>query len=83
MVQATREDVRRIVSHYCHRYRHVQTELKGRDLKAMGFPPGPLYSRILNELLDARLNGQVRSRAEELEFVKARWPVSEKASNGS
>lgn len=83
MVQATCEDVRRIVSHYCHRYRHVQTELKGRDLKAMGFPPGPLYSRILNDLLDARLNGQVRSRAEELEFVKARWPVLEKASNGS
>lgn len=83
MVQATREDVRRIVSHYCHRYRHVQTELKGRDLKAMGFPPGPLYSRILIDLLDARLNGQVRSRAEELEFVKARWPVLEKASNGS
>jgi tRNA nucleotidyltransferase (CCA-adding enzyme) len=73
MAKAQPEEFRRAISHYFHRYRHVRTELRGRDLKAMGIPPGPIYRRLLDELLDARLNGQVKNRQEEIFYVKWRY----------
>jgi tRNA nucleotidyltransferase (CCA-adding enzyme) len=48
----------------------VQTKLRGKDLKDMGITPGPVYRRILNQLLDGRLNGELSSREEEVEFVE-------------
>ena len=49
--------------------KHVRTEVTGDDLKAMGLKPGPLYKKILRRLLYARLDGEVSSKAEELELV--------------
>lgn len=43
----------------------VATELNGHDLYRMGLKPGPAYRRILEALLDARLDGEVSSREEE------------------
>ena len=74
MGRAEKESTRKAVSHYFHRYRNTQTELKGKDLKAMGIPPGPIYGRVLDELLDANLNKQVKSRQEEIAFLVSRWP---------
>ncbi len=70
MASTNQEEVRKAISHYFHRYRHVKPELRGRDLKAMGIPPGPVYGKILNRLLDARLNGEVKSREEEVALAK-------------
>ncbi len=69
MAKAPGEKVRRAISHYLHRYRNVRTELRGRDLKAMGVPPGPIYRTLLDQLLDAQLNGEVKSRQEELALL--------------
>ena len=44
--------------------------LRGRDLKKMGFPPGPVYKNIFDRLLKARLNRNVSSRRDELRFVR-------------
>ena len=74
MGKADKESTRRAVSHYFHRYRNVQTELKGKDLKAMGIPPGPIYRQLLDELLDARINKQVENRSEEFRFLASRHP---------
>ncbi len=74
MGKAEKEEIRRAVSHYFTRYRNVQTELRGKDLKEMGIPPGPIYRRLLDELLDARLNSEVRNRNEELHFLRTRHP---------
>ena len=43
--------------------------LNGDDLQAMGFRPGPLFSRILQALEDAQLEGQIRTRGEAEEYV--------------
>ncbi len=74
MGKAEKEEIRRAVSHYFNRYRNVHTELRGKDLKAMGVPPGPIYRRLLDELLDARLNSEVRNRQQELDFLLANHP---------
>jgi tRNA nucleotidyltransferase (CCA-adding enzyme) len=51
------------------------TELKGRDLKALGYRPGPIYREILGALLEARLDGEAGTRAEEVAWVLARYPL--------
>ncbi len=51
----------------------VVTELKGRDLLALGYRPGPQYREILDALLVERLEGRVKTREEELAWVTAHY----------
>ena len=57
---------------YLNRIRHVRTELGGDYLREMNVPEGPIYRRILGELLAAKLNGVVTTREDEEHFVKDR-----------
>jgi poly(A) polymerase len=47
--------------------------LSGDDLQDMGFRPGPLFSRILQSLEDAQLEGQIRTREEAKEYVLSKY----------
>jgi tRNA nucleotidyltransferase (CCA-adding enzyme) len=49
--------------------------LSGKYLKETGFKPGPIYREILDRLLDARLNGEVETLLDEVEFVRKNWQV--------
>ncbi len=74
MGKAEYEATRKAVSHYFHRYRNVKTELKGKELKAMGIAPGPIYRQLLDELLDARIDGEVENRSDEFRLLVSRHP---------
>ena len=50
--------------------RHTAIETGGEDLKKLGLPPGRLYKKILDSLLDARLEGKVQTKADELDYVR-------------
>ncbi|MDH7497435.1 MAG: CBS domain-containing protein [Syntrophomonadaceae bacterium] len=50
--------------------RDTRPSISGHDLKRMGLPQGPLYQRILDALYRARLDGEVKTREEELEAVR-------------
>jgi tRNA nucleotidyltransferase (CCA-adding enzyme) len=67
------EDVRRMISTYVTRLRHLRIKLDGHDLAAMGLPPGKQYAKILTALLDARIDGSVLSREDEIQWVKKRF----------
>jgi tRNA nucleotidyltransferase (CCA-adding enzyme) len=74
MMAATRsEAVRKATSAYISRLRYIVPQTRGRDLQRLGYPPGPLYGRILDALLDARLNGRVHSAAGEIAFIEKRF----------
>ncbi len=45
----------------------------GDDLLALGIPRGKLYSRLLQEIRAAQLDGRVRSKEEALLFANAVW----------
>jgi tRNA nucleotidyltransferase (CCA-adding enzyme) len=57
-------------------WRHVKTILTGNDLREMGVPPGPIYGQLLDDLLSARLDGQVESEADERAFLKEQLTLS-------
>ena len=50
-------------------YRRMEPILNGTDLKTMGLKPGPSYNRILDLLLDARLDGTVETETDERRLV--------------
>lgn len=48
----------------------------GKDLIAMGFAPGPVFHKILAEVEEAQLEGELKTKEEALEWVKRRYRVS-------
>ncbi len=53
----------------------VKPALTGKDLKAIGYGPGPLFNKIFKAILDARLEGRIKSIEEEIHFVKEHFSV--------
>ena len=71
MAKARQERARKYISLlYLPHLRNVTVTLTGDDLKQMGIPPGPRYKKILTELLDAKLDGEVMTHDDEIAFVK-------------
>ncbi len=69
MAKSKGDSVKRQVSAFLTTYQHVKPILTGADLKSMGLKPGPKFKQILDRLLDARLNGEVKTETEERELV--------------
>ena len=63
--------VKKAISLYFTRLRRVMVSLKGKDLQQMGVEPGPIYREILQAALDAKLNGKLKTRKDELEFARS------------
>jgi tRNA nucleotidyltransferase (CCA-adding enzyme) len=73
MARAASEEVRRWFSQFFTHLRDVSPLLTGRDLQTLGVPPGPVFKKILGTLLDARLNGRVITREDEVALVQRRF----------
>ena len=65
------ETVRGHIELYLRELRYIRPEIDGRYLKdVLHIPTGPVYSRLLKAVRDARLDGQVSSLAEEEQLVR-------------
>ncbi len=64
------EVIRERLKLYLNKLRYVKPSLTGEDLKKMGVPERPEMKKLLERLLDARLDGKVNSREEEEEMVR-------------
>ncbi|MFH0731330.1 MAG: CCA tRNA nucleotidyltransferase [Candidatus Omnitrophota bacterium] len=56
---------------YFSKYRNIKTAVDGTDLKRLGVMPGPKYKEILDKLLFAKIDGEVKTKSDELNLVKA------------
>jgi tRNA nucleotidyltransferase (CCA-adding enzyme) len=72
MAATEKEKVKKAISFYFTRLRRMSISLKGQDLKRLGVSPGPIYREVLQAVFDAKLNGQVESYEDELEFARRR-----------
>ena len=73
MARIKNEALRKTISNYFTKLKQIKPQLRGRDLVDMGFKPGPVFGKILDAVLEARLNGLVRSKEDEIKFVKERF----------
>jgi len=70
MATASKKIVIRQLSNYYSHLKYVKPYISGKDLKEMGLPPGPFFSQILSDVLNARLDGMLETREDEVEYVK-------------
>lgn len=64
---------RRKLEEFKHEEIHPEPLLKGKDLIAVGFSPGPLFHEILEGLHEAQLEGELRTREEALEWLRKKY----------
>jgi tRNA nucleotidyltransferase (CCA-adding enzyme) len=69
MATGKTELIRKQLSHYLSRLKNTRIEVSGNDLKTMGLTPGPAYSRVLNEVLRAKLDGEAPDRQSQLNLA--------------
>ncbi|MBT8373339.1 MAG: CBS domain-containing protein [Deltaproteobacteria bacterium] len=69
MAVTKKEIVKRSLSNYFTRLRYVQPLISGRDLKMMGIEPGPVFRKILQAVLEEKINGRLKTKRDELTFV--------------
>jgi len=65
---------------YLQRLRWIRPHVKGSFLKERGLPPGPAYREILDKLLDARLDGRIRTASEEGAMAERLLDARQKAT---
>lgn len=70
MARSRKEHIRRNISQYLTRLRHVDIDVDGNDLQEMGIEPGPIYAMILERLLIAKIDGKAETRAPQLKMAK-------------
>ena len=70
MVCTTSEMAKKRISHYHTQLRNAAITITGKDLLKMGLTPGPIFSNTLQAVLEARLNGRVKTREDEFSFVR-------------
>ncbi len=67
------KEIRRQIWQYITDLSQVKPLINGKDLKVLGFKPGPLYKQILDDILIATLDDQISDRAMALEYVKSKY----------
>jgi tRNA nucleotidyltransferase (CCA-adding enzyme) len=68
------EESRTALNLYLGKLRGVKSIINGNDIMKMGVEQGPLLKKMLDAVLDARLNGEVVTREDELAIVRKMLP---------
>jgi len=51
-------------------YNDIRISICGDDLKNLGLSPGPIYRKIFSRVLNAKLNGTIKTRGQEIRLIK-------------
>lgn len=70
MAKTSNDKIRRLISNYFTRLKGTKIQLRGKDLVNMGFQPGPVFKKIFDSLLEARLNDLIKTKEDEIKLVK-------------
>jgi tRNA nucleotidyltransferase (CCA-adding enzyme) len=52
----------------------VRPSVTGKDLLDLGYPPGPEFKRIFDEVLERKFTGELKTKAAEMSFVLSHFP---------
>ncbi|EDZ95807.1 MAG: CBS domain-containing protein [Limnospira sp. PMC 1291.21] len=68
--------VRKQIWRYLNHWWNAKPILNGNDLKKLGYKPGPKFQVMLNDLLNATLDGIISDTVEATKFISDRYPHS-------
>lgn len=63
-------NIKRYIVDFFDIYNGMRLYISGDDLRRLGVAPGPYYQKIFAKVLNAKLNGKIRTREEELALIK-------------
>lgn len=63
-------NVKHYLLYYKLKLQSVNTIITGQDLLTLGIKPGPLFKRILKEVLKAKIQGHIYTEEDELKYAK-------------
>lgn len=69
MALTQNDEVRRAISHFYTNHRLIKPYIRGKDLLELGLKPGPVFTGIKNEIINAKLDGRLETRKEEVQFA--------------
>ena len=75
IAMAKKKTAKKAVSYFVTHLRHYKTYIQGAGLQKMGYRSGPIFKTILTHLLEAKLDGEVQTRADEIEFISNNYPL--------
>jgi tRNA nucleotidyltransferase (CCA-adding enzyme) len=61
--------IRTNISLFLNKLRFINLECNGKDLKKLGIESGPVLGEILQMLHDAKINGEIANKLEELKLA--------------
>ncbi len=70
IAKTEKNTVKKHISMYLTELKKIKTSVTGEDLLRMGISPGPDYRQILNKVLEEKLNGRLKTRDEEINYIK-------------
>ena len=70
MAKAKNERMKRLLSHFFTQLKGKKIRIDGNDLLKMGFQPGPIFKKIFERLLEARMNQETPKKEDEIALVK-------------
>ncbi|MDD5449743.1 MAG: CCA tRNA nucleotidyltransferase [Candidatus Omnitrophica bacterium] len=70
MVKGRSRLVNKRISIFLSECKGVALKMSGEDLKKMGLPAGPRFKRILDAVLDAKLDKGFKNKAQEMKFAR-------------
>ncbi len=71
MVASDTNEIKKACVRYLSELKDMRPALSGKDLMELGIQPGPKYSKIFQQILYEKLRGNLKTREEELEYVKS------------
>jgi tRNA nucleotidyltransferase (CCA-adding enzyme) len=74
MAKAKNNDIKRYISLYFTQLKYVRPAISGKDLLDLGYPPGPFYKKVLDEILERKFAGELGTKADEMSFVLTHFP---------
>lgn len=69
-LNAGKEEITKDLSHFLTRLHFEKPDITGEDIAAFGAAPGPLYGKVLQMVLAAKLDGHVKSKEDQLALAR-------------
>jgi len=73
MAKTEEKGVKKAISFFFTQLNAMKVSLRGKDLQELGIRPGPLYREILDSLLLARLEGAIKTKEDEMRYVRSHY----------
>ena len=73
--------IRHYIAFYLLKLRQIQLTINGNDLQSLGIRPGPVYKRIMDNVLKAKVLGTIYDRKGELEYAEQLYQRMKEATN--